>query len=807
MKVSVEWLNEYTPIADLPVRTLSEGLTMTGSKVEGTEDLFAEIERVVTGRILSVSLHPDADKLKICQVDIGRETLQIITAADNVFAGAMVPVALDGSTLAKGVQIHTGQLRGELSQGMMCSLEELGLTVADFPAGAVHGIFILPDSTPVGIDIRDALNLRDVVLEFEITSNRVDCFAVEGLAREASVTFNRPFRAVAPVVRARSPRHSGELAAIELQAPELCSRYAARVVENVRIAPSPDWLRRRLRCAGIRPINNIVDITNYVMLELGQPMHAFDLDSLSGRTIIVRLALTSEMIRTLDSVERALDEQILVIADRERAVALAGVMGAENSEITAQTTTILLESATFNPQAVRRAARLAGLRTDASSRFEKGLDAHNAGRALERACELIEQLGCGDVLQDSLDVWPNPTAPVSIQCRPEAVNRFLGTAIPAAEMADILSRLGCQVISDGENFMVQVPSFRPDLECEADLAEEIARIFGYNKIEPTLLSGKQTTLGGRSPRQKAIEKIKNIMLGQGFFEACTYSFESPREFDKMLLPDDHPLRTAVAIKNPLGDDYAIMRTSLVPSLLKIASLNWNRSVSQGRLFELAYTYHPRQLPMQELPEEPLHLAAVLFDDSRSGSHATAYLSLKGAVEELFLHLGITDCSFCRADDIPWLHPGQSAQIFIEKKPAGLLGVVHPDVAERFVAPPGTVLLDLDVECLLSCRKERWTYMALPKFPAVTRDLALLVSSDCLAADLQSAIVAAAGPLLESVSLFDVYSGPQVPAGLKSVAFNLVFRAADRTLSDEEIAPAMQRILQKLAADFQAQLRE
>ncbi|MDD2457550.1 MAG: phenylalanine--tRNA ligase subunit beta [Eubacteriales bacterium] len=806
MKVSIEWLKQYTPV-DLPVKTLTEGLTMSGSKVEGVEELFADITRVVTGRITKIERHPGADKLQVCQVDIGYESLQIITAATNVFEGAIIPVALDGSTLAKGLKIKSGKLRGELSQGMMCSIEELGLTGADFPSGAVHGIFILPDTTALGQDIFDALDIRDTVIEFEITSNRVDCFAVEGLARETAVTFDLPFSEIRPQVQATSPRLSQDLASVEITAPDLCYRYVGRVVENVRVASSPDWLRRRLRCAGIRPINNIVDITNYVMLELGQPMHAFDLDQVAGRSIIVRRAAPGEVLRTLDSVDRTLDDQMLVIADRDRAVALAGVMGAENSEITAGTTTILLESATFNPQAVRRAAKLVGLRTDASSRFEKGLDVYNASRAIDRACELIEQLGCGDVLKGRIDAWPYHPEAVTLLCRPKVVNAFLGTSLDAEDMSTILTRLGCIVTEVAGDLSVQVPSYRPDLESEADLAEEIARIHGYNKIEPTLLSGKQTTLGGLTPSQKALEKIKDLMIGQGFFEACTYSFESPRELDKLLLPENHPLRQVVTIRNPLGEDYSIMRPSMVPSLLEMASTNWNRSVDEGRLFELAYTYQPRQLPMTELPDEKLHLAAVLFDETQKGKGAANFLAMKGVIEELFLHLGILEVTFQRSEQTPWLHPGQSAQIRIGQEIAGTIGVVHPDVAERFAAPAGTVLLDLLADVVLARRSDKRVYQPLPKFPAVTRDLALLVDSDILVADLQEAILAAGGRNLESVRLFDVYSGKQVPEGKKSIAFNLVFRSAEKTLSDDEIAPAIKKILKKLDADFAAQLRE
>ncbi|MDD2533579.1 MAG: phenylalanine--tRNA ligase subunit beta [Eubacteriales bacterium] len=806
MKVSIEWLNEYTPLTQTP-KAISDAMTMSGSKVEAVEVLFAEIDKVVTGRLTSLERHPDADKLQICYVDTGSEHLQIVTGATNVFAGAIVPVALDGSTLAKGLKIKTGKLRGVLSQGMLCSIEELGLTANDFPSGAVHGIFILPENTPIGIDILDALNIRDTVIEFEITSNRVDCFSVEGLGREAAVTFGQAFKGLSPVVKAESLKASQDLATVEIIAPDLCYRYAGRVVEHVNVGPSPDWLRRRLRCAGIRPINNIVDITNYVMLELGQPMHAFDLDQVAGRSIVVRRAHAGEVIRTLDSVDRPLDETMLVIADRDRAVAIAGVMGAENSEITAATTTILFESATFNAQSVRRTAKRVGLRTDASSRYEKGLDVYNAGRALDRACQLIEELACGQVCQGKIDAWPYTPDALTLLCRPVMVNHYLGTTYSTARMTEILSELGCIVTEVAGDLSVQIPSFRPDLESEADLAEEIARIDGYNKIVPTLLSGKQTTLGGRNSNQRAIEKIKDLFIGHGFYEACTYSFESPRELDKLTLPIDHPLRNTVLIQNPLGEDYSVMRPSMVPSLLEIASTNWNRSVEQARLFELAYTYQPKQLPMTELPLETLHVAALLFDVTKSGHSGQSFLALKGVVEELFLHLGVQDARFVRAEAMPWLHPGQSAAIYLGEQLAGYLGVVHPDVADNFNAPHGTVLLDLEVMVLLANRREKRIYQSLPKFPAVTRDLALIVSDEILVAELEAVIWGSGGKLLENVSLFDVYSGKQVPEGQKSIAYSLVFRSIDKTLSDEDIAPAMNRILRQLGEQFQATLRE
>ena len=806
MKVSIEWLNEYTPVA-IDAKTLCDGLTLSGSKVESCEVLGAEITRVVTGRILSIDKHPDADKLLICQVDTGDRNIQIVTGAANVQAGCIIPVALDGATLPGGIKIKGGKLRGQFSDGMLCSVAELGCTTSDFPGAAADGIFLLPAETPIGVDVVKHLNLDDTVIDFEITSNRVDCFAVEGLARETAITFGQPFALVVPKVEAVCPENASGLASIGIEAPDLCYRYCGRVVKNVKVGPSPAWLRRRLRSAGMRPINNIVDITNYVMLELGQPMHAFDLDQLAGRQIRVRRAADGEIMRSLDSVDRQLDSSMLVIADRDRAVALAGVMGAENSEITAGTTTILFESATFNPQSVRQAAKKVGLRTESSSRFEKGLDVYNTSRAIDRACQLVEMLAAGDVCQGTIDVWPVKPEPVVLSYSPASINAFLGTAIDAGWMANTLENLGIRVRENGENYIAAIPTFRPDLECEADLAEEIARIYGYNRIEPSLLSGKQTTLGGRSPAQKTLEKIKDLMIGQGFFEACTYSFESPKQMDKLAVPAGHPLRAAVQIQNPLGEDYSCMRTSMLPSLLEVAATNWNRSVEAAKVFEIAYVYRPKSLPLTELPDEIRHLSAFSYSPATAAAKGSTFFQLKGAAEELFLHLGLRDIRYQALKDCPWLHPGQSAEIWLGSQLIGSIGVIHPDVAENFGASPLTALLDLELAPILTVSTEKRQYKPLPRFPAVTRDLALLVNAETPSAELADVIRSAAGASLEKIELFDVYQGPQVPAGMKSIAYSLSFRSAERTLSDDDIQPLMQKILIHLKEKCKAALRE
>ncbi|NLO35096.1 MAG: phenylalanine--tRNA ligase subunit beta, partial [Clostridiaceae bacterium] len=749
MKTTIEWLRAFVPL-NTDAKTLADAMTMSGSKVENVTRVGELVVGVVTGRIRTVEPHPDADRLVLCQVDIGTRTIQIVTGASNVFAGAVVPVAVDGAVLADGSVIRSGQLRGQLSDGMLCSIQELGFTAHDFPDAAADGIYILPPETKIGQDLRELLHLDDTVLDFEITSNRVDCFAVEGLAREAAVTLDLPFHPVLPAVRAEHPEAAGAQATIRIEAPDLCSRYCGRVVRDVQIGPSPDWLRRRLRGAGLRPINNLVDITNYVMLELGQPMHAFDLEQLAGRSIIVRRARPGEVMRTLDSADRALDDTMLVIADQDRAVALAGVMGAENSEVTAATTSVLLESATFNPLAVRRAAQRVGLRTEASSRFEKGLDVNNAARAIDRACELIEQIGAGRVCPGLIDAWPVKPEPVAIPFSRDGINRILGTDLSEDWLLNCLERLEITVTREQEGLVAHPPSWRPDLRSAADLAEEAARIFGYNNIQPSLLSGKQTTLGGLSRDQRIREKIKDFMLAAGFYEACTYAFESPRQLDKLQLPADHVLRRQVRITNPLGEDFSCMRTSMLPSLLTVASTNWNRSVAAARIFEMAFVYLPTTWPVTDLPDEERHLAAFLYVEAADESAGQSFFHLKGILEELLVHLGIPAAAFTTEGTDSWLHPNRSARIVAGETVLGQLGEIHPAVAAAFVAPPRLVMLDIQLDALVALASDERRFQPLPRYPAVSRDLALTVDRAVPAARLDAIIRSAGSKILEQV---------------------------------------------------------
>ncbi len=803
------WLRDFTEIPE-DAHAFAEAMTMSGSKVEGLAVSGEGISGVATGRVVSVAKHPGADRLSVCTVDCGPHgTLQVVTGASNVAAGAVVPVALDGATLADGKEIRKGTLRGVASDGMLCSIQELGFTRMEFPEAAEDGIWLLPAETPAGADLREVLGLGETTVDFEITSNRPDCLSVEGLGREAAATFGRPFRPCAPQVREEDPATTASLAAVRIDAPDLCFRYCARVVRNVKVGPSPEWMRRRLRDAGVRPISNIVDITNYVMLELGQPMHAFDLSFLHDRSVIVRRAAEGERMRTLDGTDRALDPSMLVIADPAGPVALAGVMGGEHSEISDATTEILLESAVFHGIRTRLTAKAVGLRTESSARFEKGLDVENAPRALDRAAELIERLGCGTVCRGRIDVFPTKPAPVRIPFRPARIAAFLGTEIPAAEMERILAAVGCRLErgapGDGPEGAVVPPSYRADLESEADLAEEVARFYGYNRIPASLRSGESTTIGGRTYAQRVVESVKDAMVAAGFYETYTYSFGSPKQFDRMRLPEGHPLRDAVRLLNPLGEDFGVMRTTTVDGLLGVAALNASRGNAALRIFEVSRVYRPAARA-DGLPDEIAMLSAALYDEAADPASPDPFLRMKGALEETALRLGIPSLSFEPLEDHPTLHPGRAATVRIGGKEAGFLGTVHPDVAAAYEAPASTVLMSVRMDALEAASTERRAAKALPRFPAVSRDIAVLVRADIPAGRLEAAIRDAAGPLLESAALFDVYQGPQVREGFKSAAFGLVFRSAGRTLREEEVQAAVAAVLAALERGFGAELR-
>ncbi len=796
MKLPLKWLKDFTDIkAD--VREYANALTLSGSKVEGFETLGEEIDRVVVGRIISVEKHPDADRLLVTEVDTGNETIQIVTGATNIKVNDLIPVALDGSSLPGGKKIKKGKLRGVESCGMMCSISELGVTKEDFPNAAEDGIFILEESCVPGTDIKEILGLNDTVVEFEITSNRPDCFSILGLARESAATFGTDFSK--PEIRLNELGDPIEgQATVEIQAPELCSRYAARIVKNVEIGPSPAWMQERLKAAGVRPISNIVDITNYVMLEYGQPMHAFDLENLRGHKIIVRRAVKGEKMQTLDGQDRELESSMLVIADADRPVAVAGVMGGANSEITPETKTILFESATFNGTSVRLTAKKLGMRTEASGRFEKGLDPENVVGAVNRAAQLVEELGAGVVCKGIIDCYPVKAKKRTIPFNPGRINTLLGTDIDADVMKNIFARLEIEV-NDAAG-TAAVPTFRPDLECEADLAEEVARFYDYNNIKATLLEGKAATIGGRTYKQKLEQIIAQTMQSCGLSEIYTYSFTSPKVFDKINLPADSELRKTVVITNPLGEDYSIMRTTTLPDMLGVLATNYNRRVEKAAFFEMSHVYLPKSLPLTELPYEKQVLTLGMYGGN------VDFFDLSGAIEELMSVLGIKEFGLEAVRDNPSFHPGRAAKLIISGTECGILGEVHPAVSEKFEAAQRNYVGMIDIEPLINNAVLKPEYKPMPRFPAVTRDIAMLVDDNIPVKQIEHQIVSKGGSILEEVRLFDVYKGRQVPDGKKSVAYSILFRAADRTLTDDEVGKAMADIIKALSEKLNAQLR-
>lgn len=808
MKAPVEWLKDFTDIS-VPTHDFCEMMTLSGSKVEGVITSGEDIQSVYTGRILSFVPHQDSDHLVVCQVDMGSADLggilQIVCGAPNVTAGMICPVAIPGAKLPGELTIKKGKLRGVESSGMCCSIQELGYMASDFTGAVENGLWHMPENTPVGLDIKKFLGLGLTTIDFEITSNRPDCFSIEGLGREAAITLGNAFSPCVPSVKEEGSHTSADLARIDILAPSLCYRYCSRVIENVHIEPSPEWMQSRLRDAGMRPINNIVDITNYVCLELGQPMHAFDLEYLSGRHIIVRTAGDQEKVRTLDGVDRVLNNSMLVIADEQKVCAIAGVMGSEHSEVKPDTKAILFESATFDAYSVRQTAVKNGLRTEASSRYEKGLDPDNAFRALNRACELVELLDCGCVCKGVIDVFPTPQSAVDIAFMPDKINAFLGTEIDESFMIDILQKLGCTLREVNGSMVCTAPSFRPDLVCDADLAEEVARFFGYNRIVPTLLSGKETTLGGRTPAQLTVEQIKDVLVAQGFYEAITYSFESPKEMDKILLSSDDPNRRQLVISNPLGEDFSVMRTSMVPSMLRIAATNSSRSVNDASIFEIAYVYLPDE-DSAKLPEEKRMLSAFSYDQNELSMQPDAFYRMKGVVTELCANLGIKNVAFEPVSDIPYLHPGRSASVVINGRSCGLIGYVHPQAAENFEAPEMTVLLLLEVEAVIKAATQKRAYKPLPKFPGITRDIAVILDAGIPVGSIEKILKKKGGKFIESYSLFDVYTGAQIGESKKSVAYSLVFRSPERTLTDSDILTAYTDIIAALEKELGALLR-
>ena len=799
MLLSRKWLNEFVPV-DVDDRTFAEDMTLSGSKVEITEIEGEEISNVVVGRVVEIKRHENSDHMWICQVDVGEEApIQIVTGAQNVSQGDLVPVAKHNSTLPGGVKITKGKLRGEKSNGMLCSYKELGMTDNDWPYSIVDGIFLLnsdPDlkakDLKPGDDIRTAIGLDDHVVEFEITPNRPDCLSVIGLAREAAVTYGKTMAKHEPVVKGGDVGNLTELLDVETPATDLCPRYTARMVRNVKIGPSPKWMRDRLRASGVRPINNIVDITNYVMLEYGQPMHAFDYRYVNGGKIVVRRAEDGETLTTLDGNVRQLNSSMLVIADKHRAVGLAGIMGGENSEIVEDTVDVVFESANFNGTSIRRTALALGMRTEASAKFEKGLDILNTLPAVNRACELVEMLGAGEVLDGTIDILNFVPQPKQLKLRADKINALLGTDIDAAEMCRILQELGFGV--DGD--IITVPSWRGDVEHYSDLAEEVARFYGYNQIPTTAMTGI-TTRGGYSPEQMLERSLGTVCRSLGYDEIITYSFISPTYYDKIRLPEDSPLRKSMKIMNPLGEDTSIMRTTVMPSMLEILTMNYNYRNKEAHLYELGRTYFERE---DGMADEPKHLSLGVYGPEES------FFTLKGSVETILDSIRAEDVTYVSEKSDPSYHPGRCAKVYVNGQEVGTLGQIHPLVAANYGVDTELYYADLKFDALFASRGADPEYQPLPKFPAVTRDIAVLVDKAVTVGAMESSIQAAAKGLLKDVTLFDIYEGAKLPTGKKSVAFNLVLRADDRSLTAQEADDEVNLVLERLKKDFGAMLR-
>ena len=789
MNLSMRWLNDYVK-ADMPIKDYCHALTMSGSKVEGYEVEGADISNVVVGKILSKGPHENADALFVCQVDAGKESpVQIVTNAKNVKEGDLVPVALDGAVLPEG-KIKKGKLRGVESFGMFCGLDTLGLTAHDFPYADPDGVLVIQEDCQIGEDIHSALGLDDTSVEFEITSNRPDCLSVTGLARETAATYNLPLNIPVPSFKGIDG-NIDEMLKVDVHNTEKCMRYCAGIVKNVKIEPSPRWMRERLRASGVRPINNFVDITNYVMLEYGQPMHAFDLRYVEGAHINVRNAAKGEKIVTLDGVERELTEEMLVIADDKKPVAVAGVMGGEYSGIMEDTTTVVFESAYFEPVQVRRTSKKLGLRTDASIRYEKGVDRLISMTCLERAFQLVEGLGAGEVVRTVIDKDYTDKTPAAVEFNAEWINNFLGTDISEADMIEYLTRLDFKV----ENGTVYAPSFRIDIECKADIAEEVARIYGYDKIPSTEFRG--VAEAELTPEQKFAKNLENNMVALGCYGIATFSFISPKHFDRLTLPAESKLRDAIKITNPLGEDTSIMRTTIIPSMLEILSTNYNNRNESAKLYEIGKEYIPTE--SGKLPNEPDRLAIGMY-----GGNVDFY-DIKGIADTMLGKMGIRDVEYIRAcdsdafDEACAMHPGRSAVVMKNDTVLGILGEVHPAVQKNYGIGTKTYVAKFNIPEMMKCAVTEVSYQPLPKFPAAARDLSVICDDEIPVAELEKAIKGAVGKILEKVTLFDVYKGEQIEKGKKSVSYSITMRSHDGTLTDEQADSAMKKVLKALSA--------
>lgn len=808
MNTALSWIKAYVPELTCTDQEYCDKMTLTGTKVEGYERLDKNLEKIVVGEIIKIEKHPDADKLIVCQVNVGGEEVQIVTGASNVKEGDKVPVVLDGGKVAgghdggplpeEGIQIKAGKLRGVPSSGMMCAIEELGSSREMYPDAPQDGIYILDKEAVPGEDAIALLGLHDTVFEYEITSNRVDCYSVLGIAREAAVTFDKPF--VPPVVEVKeSEEDVKDYISVEVQDADLCARYCARVCTNIKIGPSPEWMQRRLAASGIRPINNLVDITNYVMEEYGQPMHAFDLDTIAGRKIIVRRAKDGDEFQTLDGQMRKLDRDILMICDAEKEIGIAGIMGGENSKITDNVKNVLFEAACFNGPNIRKSAKRIGLRTDASGKFEKGLDPRNARAAIDRACQLIAELGCGEVTKGCVDVCAPLTPLKQLPFEPQKYNALLGTKITEEQMLSIFEKLDIHASMEGGNIMLEIPSFRQDILGGADLAEEVARFYGYDKIPVTLPNSTSTT-GKLSFKLRIEQKARDIAEYCGFSQGMSYSFESPKVFDKLRLAQDDKARDAITIANPLGEDFSVMRTLPLNGMLTSLATNYNRRNKDVRLYELGNIYIPKALPLTELPDERMQFTLGFYGEGD-------FYTMKGVVEEFVECIGMRErCTYNPEAGKPFLHPGRQAQILYKNTVIGYLGEVHPEVCDNYDIGTKAYVAVLDMPVILPFASFDRKYEGIAKYPAVTRDISMVVPKTVLAGEIEAVLVQRGGKLLESYRLFDVYEGGQIQEGCKSMAYSVSFRAKDRTLEEADITGAMKKILNGLE-QLGAQLRQ
>ncbi len=796
MNTPLSWIKAYVPDLECTDQEYMDAMTLSGTKCEGFERLDADLEKIVVGQIEKIERHPDADKLVVCQVNVGTETVQIVTGAPNVAEGQKIPVVLDGGRVAGGhdgtktpggIKIKKGKLRGVPSYGMMCSIEELGSSTDFYPEAPKDGIYIFDDSVEVGADAVEVLGLHDTVFEYEVTSNRVDCYSVLGIAREAAATFKKPF--VAPEVKETGTEGDvNDYISVEVKDADLCSRFCARVVKNVKIGPSPEWMQRRLSACGIRPINNLVDITNYVMEEYGQPMHAYDLSTIADNKIVVRRAQDGEKFVTLDGQERTLDSEMLMICDGEKPVGLAGIMGGENSMITDNVETMLFEAACFDGTNIRLSSKRVGLRTDASGKFEKGLDPNNAEAAINRACQLIEELGAGEVVAGIVDVYPEKREPRTIKFDADKVNKIIGFNLTEEQMVSYFPALELEY--DADTKIITVPTFRQDLIGMCDIAEEIARFYGYDNIPTTLPSGEATT-GKLSEKLRIDEIARSVALYCGFSQGMSYSFESPKVFDKLLLPADSELRQAIEISNPLGEDFSVMRTTSLDGMLTSLATNYNRRNKDVRLFEMGNVYLPKALPLTELPDERMQYTLGSYGEGD-------FFTMKGVVEEFLDQVGMKKkVSYDGKAGKSFLHPGRQANIIYEDTVIGFLGEVHPAVSENYDMKGRAYIAVIDMPYVYEMADFTIKYDGIAKFPAVTRDISMVVPKEIPVGQIEEVIEQKAGKILESYNLFDIYEGDQIKEGFKSVAYSIVFRAKDRTLEDADVQASMNKILKAL----------